>query len=171
MQMVKKIALIVFSSLIALLIFAPKENLYFLLEKELQKNKIVLSQEELKPKPLGLEISNAKVYIENTYIGNIKTISILTLLVYSDIDILEFKPIKSIEKIFPLIVHRATINYTLWNPTQIKINVKSSMGKIDGRVDLIKKRVIFRFKEIKNITPIRSYLKRDKNGWYYEQNF
>jgi hypothetical protein len=171
MQMVKKSLLIILTGLIAILIFAPKKSLYFLAEKELQKNGIVLSDETIKSNPVGLTISNAKVYVENTYVGDIKEVSILTLFIYSNIDILDFKPVKAIEKMFPLSIQKANINYAIWNPLEVKITVNSSMGEIKGKIDLSKRRLILRFLDRSKIRPIRSYLRRDKSGWYYEQSF
>ena len=171
MQMVKKTLLTTLVALVAILMFAPKVNLYFLLEQELQKNGIVLSNEKVESKLFGLDISNAKVYVENTHIGDVKDISILTLLLYNSIDIFEFTPVKSIQKMFPLSIKEAHINYAVWNPLEVKISADSSVGKIEGRVDLQNRKVMLRFLDKNRIGPIRNYLRRDKSGWYYEQSF
>jgi len=171
MQMVKKVILIFLAVFIASLVFAPKKDLYFLLEKELQKNGVVLSDEKIDSNLFGLDITDTKVYVENTYIGDIKNISLLTLLIYSDIDILEFNPVDSIKRVFPLAIKRAKVNYAIWNPFEVKISIDSSVGKINGFIDLNKRRVLLRFLDKNRVHSIRTYLKRDKNGWYYEQSF
>jgi hypothetical protein len=168
--MVKKTLIIILAFFIGLLVFAPKKSLYYLLEGELKNNAIVLSDENISTNPFGLKISNAKVYVENTYIGDIKEISLLTLLFYNDISIIEFEPTESIKKMLPISIKKADILYAIWNPLEVKISLDGSMGKADGKLDLAEQKIIIRFEKGANIAPIREYLKKDQNGWYYEQN-
>ena len=170
MQMVKKTIIIILSAIIALLVFAPKKNLYYFLEGELKKSGIVLSDETITESPIGLNISNAKVYVENTYIGDIKDISILTLLAYNRVTVTGFNPTESIKKMLPISVDKAEMEYVVSNPMEVSILIEGSMGKATGKVDLAQQKVIIRFEDARKVAPIRSYLKKDKDGWYYEQN-
>jgi hypothetical protein len=170
MQMVKKGLIIFLSVIVALVVFAPKKSLYYLLESELQKNGVVLSDENISENPIGVTISNAKVYVENTYIGDIQEISLLTLLFYNDVTLTNFIPTQSIKRMLPISVDSAKINYAIWDPLKVSIFIQGSMGIAQGEIDITEQKIILRFNKDANIAPIRGYLKKDQNGWYYEQN-
>ena len=168
--MVKKSLVIILATIIGLLVFAPKRSLYYLIEQELQKNGVVLSDEEISQNPFGLTISKAKVYVENTYIGDIKEISLLTLLLYNSLSLEGFEPTESIKRMLPISIKKANALYAIWNPLAVDISLEGSMGKAKGELDLAQQKIIIRFEKGAKIAPIREYLKKDKNGWYYEQS-
>ncbi len=116
--MVKKILLSSIIAILATVMFAPKKSLYYLLESELQKNGIVLSNENLSTNPFGLSIQNSSFYIENTHVGNIESISITMLLLYNAVTISNFNPTESVKKMVPISISEIDVKYAIWNPLE-----------------------------------------------------
>ena len=56
MKRILKIILYIFTFIFALFLFLPKESLYNLLEKQLEKNSIIISNEKRDEKLFGLDI-------------------------------------------------------------------------------------------------------------------
>ncbi|HHB94453.1 MAG TPA: hypothetical protein ENK88_04840, partial [Campylobacterales bacterium] len=83
MQMVKKIIGGFFLLLIFLVIFAPKQQIYYLLEKELAKNDIVISNEKFSDNLLGLSISDADIYVKGIKMAHIKSVDLDIFLLYN----------------------------------------------------------------------------------------
>ena len=65
MKRILKIILYIFTFIFALFLFLPKEYLYNLLEKQLEKNSIIISNEKRDEKLFGLDILNGDIYYEN----------------------------------------------------------------------------------------------------------
>ena len=167
--MVKNIIFVVLASFVGLMLFAPKKSLYYLLEKELEKSNIVISDEKISQNPVGLKIEDGKLYVDNTYIGNLESLSLLTTVAYNNIRVQEFKPNESIKKMMPISVTDANITYALWNPMEVTISIVGDVGRVKGGLNILEKKIHLRFLDSKRVAPIRQYLNKDESGWYYEQ--
>ena len=78
MQFFKSLLLtIVF--IFTLLVFIPKENIYFLIEKELNKYDIVLSDELFKSTLIGFSLKNANLYVKGVKITKLDSVNISLL--------------------------------------------------------------------------------------------
>jgi len=58
------------------LAFLPKQNLYFLGEKELKKYDIIISDEKFTPSLFGFKITNASIYIQGVNIAKIDNLTL-----------------------------------------------------------------------------------------------
>jgi len=169
MQMVKRIVGGFFLSLILLWLFAPKVELYYLLEKSLKEKSIIISNETITDTWYGLKIENATLYVAGAKVANAAQLNFNFFLLYNTLKIDE---LKTYTNMAPKEINRFTAVYSILNPLNIKLDGEGSFGILDGKVALKDRTVEILFPEIKDIKPIKKFLKNDKErGWIYETNY
>ncbi len=174
MQMVKKLTVTIFSSfiiLLALLIFAPKEQLYYKLEKELEKNGIVISDEKFTDTILGVKIEDANVYVKGINVAHIKLIDLKIFFLLNRLTIDSVTTDKSIQNFVPKNINHAKAVFSILKPYKISIDANGSFGEISGGVYLNMNKIFIRVPKPKDISAFRGFLKRDAKGLYYEKFF
>lgn len=136
---------------ICIFVFLPKVSLYYLLEKELAKNKIVISNEVINDKTFSFSVNGADVYFEGINVALIKSLNIKTYLVYTDISVNKIRVLESLKNMIPSPIEKLDIKHSVLDITKIKIYSKGSFGVVDGFVDLIERKVILKLKATNNM--------------------
>ena len=169
MQMVKRIVGGFFLALILLWLFAPKVELYYLLEKSLKERNIIISNETITDTWYGLKIENATLNVAGAKIASAAQLNFNFFLFYNTLKIDE---IKTYTNMAPKEINHFNIIYSIVNPLNIKLDGEGSFGVLDGKVALKNRKVEILFPETKDIKTIKKYLKNDKErGWIYETNY
>jgi len=75
MKILRYIALII-SFELAIIIFLPKQNLYFMMEKELKKYDVIISNEKFSSSILGFSLENASLYIKGVNVATLNKVNI-----------------------------------------------------------------------------------------------
>ena len=172
MQMVKRIVGGFFLGLIFLWLFAPKVELYYLLEKLLKEKNIIISNETITDTWYGLKIENADLYIAGAKIANTAELEFNFFFFYNTLKINEIQMDKSLSNIAPKEINTFNAIYSIVEPLKIKLTGEGSFGVLDGNVNLIEKRVEILFPVAKELKTIQKFLKKDKvKGWFYETNY
>ncbi len=172
MQMVKRIVGGFFLSLIFLWLFAPKVELYYLLEKSLKKNDIIISNERVIDTWYGLKIENAQLYIAGAKVANISLLNFNFFFFYNSLKVDEIKMDSTLSTIAPKEIRYIEANYSIINPLEITLQGEGSFGIIDGKVSLLERKVEVLFPVPKELKTIKKFLKKDKEkGWVYETNY
>lgn len=174
----KKTALVLlniflFSAL--LLYLLPKENLYYLLEQNLEKKSVVFNDEKFKDKGLQFEVRNATLFYKGVESADIGKIRFDFFLLYNAV---VFKGIKlsSIAQAFmPLYVNRVDLRYTIFDPFRIRGKARGEFGEADIFLHFIEKkiRVILLPSEImlqKYKNSLKKFKKSEDGEYVYEQN-
>ena len=130
------IYLIVF--LTALFLFLPKEPLYNLLENQLQKNKIIISDEQREEKLFGIDIKKGDIYYEGINIANVNKLSFTSYLFYTNIHVVDIRLLDSLKNIVPTPINELTIQHSVLEFDKILINAN---GEAIGFVDLLNRKV------------------------------
>jgi hypothetical protein len=167
--MVKKMIGGFFLLLIFLVIFAPKEQIYYLLEKKLSKEEVVISNEIFHDNPFGFSIKDANIYFEGINIAKVKLIDLKMFFLYNEIDIESVKIDKGMQNILPESINKISAIYTVLNPNKVIIKGVGSFGEIQGYMDI--NEIFIRIVKPKKIGSLRQFLKKDKEGFYYEKSF
>jgi len=160
------IALILLPLIIVAL--APKKELYFLLEQELAKQHIVISDETITEGIFGLSVEGAVVYFDGASVATAQRIEIWSLLLYTSIDFTDLEVAQGL----PTEIKVDTLNAThsILSPLVVDISANTSIGVIEGRVDADNGVARLDVVEPSNsIKRFKKYLKKDDKGWYYEQ--
>jgi len=172
MQMVKRILGGFFLSLILLWLFAPKVELYYLLEKSLKERNIIISNETITDTWYGLKIENATLYVAGAKVANAAQLNFNFFLFYNTLKISEVKMDKSLSNMAPKEVNYFSAIYSVLNPLNVKLDGEGSFGVLDGTVNLKNREVEILFPVTKEIKTIKKFLKKDKEkGWLYETNY
>ena len=169
MQMVKNIVIFLILLPLVVVVFAPKKELYFLLEKRLYEKNIVISNEELDEGWLGLTIVNPDIYYNGAIIATAEKIELWSLLLYTKVDFINLKIAEGLPT--EASIQSVNVVHSILDPMNIKIDALSSLGSIEGRVSLSDRKVRLDIAKDGNIKAFAKYLKRDKKGRYYESKF
>ena len=159
----KKILIFFAGFLIGLIIFMPKDNLYFTFQKFLASQNIFINS-KIK-NTLTLTLYNGKIYQNGINLASFKETTIIPFILYNKIsakDInINFQNYK---------IKNLDITYTLLNPIKIYISGNANFGKIEGIINLFEhfiKIYIFNL----NDSNLKPFLKKDKKGYYYYASF
>jgi len=172
MQMVKRIIGGFLLALVLLWLFAPKVELYYLLEKSLKERNIVISNETITDTWYGLQIENATLYVAGAKVAHVAKLNFNFFLFYNTLKIDEVKMDKSLSNMAPKEIKYFRAIYSVLNPLKVKLEAEGSFGVADGSVDLKNQKVEILFPVTKDIKTIKRFLKKDKErGWVYETNY
>ena len=171
MQVVKYSLIFILVFYFSFLLLSPKRELYYSLEKEIAKSGLIIDGEEIKETALGVELKKPTIIYEGIKAAKADMIKIVSMIAYSEISILNIKNDKAMSNIFPLLPTNVVIEHNIFSPYQLNIVAYGDFGTAKGIFDT--KSMTLRMDIIKsnNIENIRQYLKKDKNGWYYEERF
>jgi hypothetical protein len=171
MQVVKKLLLGLLLVWGALLLFMPKEELYFSLERELAKQGVEINEGTITESPFGLTLENVTVYVQGIQVATLKEVSLFTLLFYTRIEAEEIKTDKALHSMLPSEIAKLEAVHSVLSPLMLHVKAEGSFGKVEGEVSLNKREVHLDFVETKQIDMLRSVLKKGEKGWYYETSF
>lgn len=159
----KKFFLFLLGLLIGLVIFMPKDNLYYTAQKFLAKEKVYINS-DIKS-GLILDLSNGKIYQNGIDFADFQNVKILPFLLFNKIEA------KNIEiNMQNLRIDNLNISYSILNPVKVYIKGMANFGKIDGEVNLLKREIKVYILNLTN-GNIKSFLKKDKKGYFYYAKF
>ncbi len=172
MQMVKRIFGGFFLFILLLWLLAPKQELYYFLEKSLKENNIIISNETIKDTWIGLKIDHADIYVEGAKVATNRELNFIFLFLYAKLSIEDLEIDKSLHSVAPKKIDTLTATYSVLNPLKVILKGKGSVGEIDGTLSLKERRVEILFPKPKDLNTIKKFLKKDaKKGWYYEKTY
>ena len=167
MQMVKRIVGGFFLLILLMWLFAPKQELYYLLEQKLKEKNIIISNETVTDTWFGLNIKNADIYAKGVKMANIADAQLNIFFFYNTLNIENIKI-----EVSPQVVNELKVKYSVVDPLHISIDGLGSFGTASGAVALKESLVHIDFPVAKDIDMIKKFLKKDKaGGWYYETNY
>ena len=172
MQMVKRIVGGFFLTILLLWVFAPKQELYYLLEKELKKSDIVISNETITDTWFGLKLSNADIYVKGIKMANTAKLQFNFFFFYNTLMIEDIKIDESLHNMAPKAINSLSASYSIVDPIKINLKGEGSFGIMNGAVTLLDRKINILFPVPKEINTFKKFLKKDKTkGWYYETTY
>ncbi len=169
--MVKKIFIALFITWFALLLFMPKQEIYYALEKELAKQEIEINEKSREEGMFFLTLNQLSVYVKGIKIATIDELTFFTLLFYTKVELDTLILDDALKAMAPQQTDKAILSHSIISPLDASIQAEGSFGTIEGSVDLKERKLHLDFNETKEIEMIRSQLKKDEKGWYYETSF
>lgn len=170
--MVKQIIGGFFLFILFLWLFAPKQELYYLLEKSLKKSDIIISNEQLTDTWFGLNVHNADIYVKGINIAKATDLQLNLFFFYNTITIENIEMDASLQNVAPKTIDVLKATYTVTNPLQVQVESLGSFGTMKGAMTLLDRKVKLLFPVAKDINAFQKFLKKDKQGgWYYETNY
>jgi len=171
MQMVKKIFIMTGLAWLALLVLMPKQELYYKLEKVLEKQSIVMNEKQKDEGLFSLTLHEVDVYAKGIKLATIKKVDFFTFLFYSSVTCDDIILDDSLKTMLPTQITEVKATHAVWNPLKIDLKAEGPFGGADGFVDIKNSNIRLDFNESKGIEMIKSSLQKDEKGWYYETSF
>ena len=176
MQMVKKATLIGFILWLALLLFMPKTELYYTVEKILAKQDIKLNEKSIEEGLFSLNITGLTVFIKGIPLITIEEVNVFTLLFYTSLSVEDLIVDKALHSQVPAFTKEAHAGHHLFNPMNLTLDANGSFGEIEGTVDLAQSNLHIDFVHTKDISMIQHILTKNTKtngdrGWIYEKSF
>lgn len=168
MQMVKKIVMVLAVLWLALLLFMPKSELYYLLEHKLVDEGVKINERQIKEGPFGLSLYGAKVYYRGVPTIEIAEVDLLTLLVYHRVTVRGLGVDPLLKKQFPDTIKEMVITHSPIDPLHITVAGQGSFGDFTGSLDLRTRKLHIDIVKAKKLNTIQSWLKKGEKGYYYE---
>ncbi len=171
MQMVKNIFISLFFLWFAILIFMPKQKIYYTLEHELLKQDIKINEKSIEEGIFSLKITDAKVYAKGIEIANIDEINFFTLLFYSNVTIYSIVIDDYLKSYTPGDIDKVITMHSVLSPFEAFLTISGDFGIAEGVIDMNNRDLRINITDIENVKNIKSMLKKDEEGWYYETSF
>jgi len=171
MQMVKKGALIFLAIWFSVLLFMPKTELYYTLEKTLAKQDIKLNEKSIDEGLFSLTLKDVTVYVKGIALAHIEELDFFTLLFYSSLTVDKLEVDEALHAKVPALTKEASFTHSIFSPLSLSVDANGSFGAIDGEIKLMNKELRIDFVELGDTSMIQSYLTKDEKGWFYEKSF
>jgi hypothetical protein len=162
--------------LFALALFIPKSSIYFLLEQELVKKKLVISNETPIENIFSLELEDAELSFDGVDFANVKSVEFTFFGVYNSIHLQNIELSSLVQGFLPSGVADISLNYTLANPFVVSGSAKGDFGEAEVKLSLenMQVRAVVQPSELmqKKYTNSLYRLKKEVNGEYsYAKTF
>lgn len=156
--------------LFALVAFMPKENLYYLAEKELQKFEVVISEERPQERLFSLDIENLSLSAKEVEVAKVASAEVMILGLYNSVALKSIELSTLIESYLPAHIESVTLRYSIINPLNITAFVQGEFGEAELAFDIINRELFARVKPSdvmqKNYKKTMRMLKKEEDGGY-----
>ena len=160
----------------ALMLFIPKDGLYFLLEKNLKEYGVVISGEQLYPTLSTLKVEHLAVSVKAIDAAAIESVEIRLFGVYNHISVEKIRLSSLVSSYIPPEIDSLDISYTLLNPLLIDAKSSGKFGEAKIVID-IKERLLnvmlspSKLMQKKYKNSLRYFKKSKDGGYVYTKNF
>jgi|GEM_PF-3493168 len=168
MQVVGKTLVFVMACWIGAVLFMPTKEIYFAIERVLAAKGIEINEKSISEKPGRFDIDGATLFFEGMPIASVEHTECRCMLPYIRISLSDIAPDSELKRMFPGKISRIVLRYLPQHLSKVEISAEGSFGKAEGVFDFVTRRIVLRIVEAKEIGALRSYLKHDKKGWYYD---
>jgi len=166
--MVKKIIVVLVVALLSLAIFAPKRELYYMLEDKLAKEGIIIHDEEIEDGLISLTLNHPKIYYKGLLVADIAKVRLWTIFFYSRVAIGHIKIDTSLDKFVPSPITKIQVAHSITNPLNLSLLVIGNFKDVTGELSLVNNLIHIDITDEKLVNKFKSKLKKGDKGWYYE---
>jgi hypothetical protein len=177
--MVKKILIplaLIILFILSIMYFSPKENIYFLLEHELKKYDVIISNEEFKDAGLKVELNDAELYYKSINTANVKEIHMKIFVFYNSIILSNITLSQMTNSFLPAKIEKLILTYSIFNHLNINIYENGDNGEVSGSLSLMDMALHISFKPSelmlkKYKNSLREFKKLEDGEYSYDRSF
>lgn len=163
-------------TLVTVLYFVPKTNLYYKLEHQLQSYGIVIHNEHIDDKWFWLDITQVQIYIQKLKSLHIQKTQIMLLGGYNRVDFEGITLASTLGHFVPKDIQTAKLRYVLYDPFHVNATAVGDFGRADITLDLYERMATVNITASKlmksKFSATLENFTRDKKGVYhYEYRF
>jgi len=125
-----------------LIIFLPKEKVFFYALNALSKKNILFKSYIFEDKPYSFYLKDSNIYYKNIQALKIQDFSLNTYIVYNKLIINGIKVDDSLKQFVPSNIKNVNIKYSVLNPLFIDIDIYSKEFKVKGYIDILQEKLV-----------------------------
>jgi len=168
--MVKNILLFGLVLLVSLVVFAPKDRLYYLAEKELETYDAIISQERIEDGFFGVEVANAHLSIKGVEVATVEKMHLSWVLFASSLELRNVVLDASSKGVVPVSEFNLSITHNLSSPKSIGVKLSYQEVSKEAMVRLVDEETLrIEVESIEGMEWLKNYMQEDEKGWYYER--
>ena len=173
MQIVVRVITVFIGIYLAMLAFLPAKEGYFALEKRLADEHIYMNEAHVSERFGGLDLERTALFVDGVKVADADYVRARTAIFFSRLSAVGLKVDKSIADMIPVRrIGKIVVTHQILRPKQFRIVVSTDKGVFEANATIGERRLRFYAQGgEKEIQPLKSSLKRDKRGWYYEVTF
>lgn len=173
MQMVKKIFIAIVLVWFVLILFMPKQEIYYKLEESLDQNDIRLNEESIDEGWFSLTLHKVDVYVKGIQLATIDEVNVFTLLFYTKVEIENLFLDESLKSKMPTKIEALYANHSIMMPWSVHLEVFGPATGATGSINLKENTLHLDLNNTstKDIEMLQSVLQKNEKGWYYETSF
>ncbi len=141
MKKILKLLLYIIVFFLFFIIFLPKESLYNLLEKQLEKNQIIVSNEIINEKLFSISLLDGNIFYQGINLAKIDDITFRTYLFQTKIDVENINFLDSLSSFAPSPINKVTLEHSILDFDKINIKSSGTFGELNGYIDIFKKEI------------------------------
>ena len=160
--------------ILALIYFIPKQSLYYAAEKELQKEKIIFSNEEIVQNAFSLELKHLDLSYASIESAKAQSVNVKLFALYNSI-VIKGVELSSVASAFaPLRVERLEVRYSVLNPLNALFSANGEFGEIEGQFNIKDKNVSLILKPTPLMlnqykSTMREFKKNERGEYEYDK--
>lgn len=155
---------------ISLSYFLPKELFYNLLEQELEKKSVLISNESINEK-FDFTILNADIFYQGIKLANIDRATLFSLFFYSKIKIENIHLEEKIRNFISTKIDDLSLNYNIFNFNKIFVEINGEFGKINGYINIFDRIINLELEDTNKKSNLIKYFKYENERYKYEYKF
>lgn len=160
---------------LSLMYLMPKAGIYYFAEEQLKPYSVVINNEHVQERGLGLKITDATLFISSIESAQIGAIELDLFGLFNAIDITDVTLSSVAAAVMPVHIHEIRIRYSVLNPLQIEAEGEAEAGVFHATFHLLDRVVNMNLKPsesmLKNYKSTLSNMKPSENGEYlYEKS-
>jgi hypothetical protein len=159
-----------------LVYFLPKASLYYFAEQELQKQKVIISDETITENLFSLELQNATLTYAGVNVAQIKKTDISLFIFYNTLRIEDVNLSNIASAYIPLHTDTLEVKYTIFDPLRVYLHAKGAFGEADAILHLKDRNITMLLKpsslmQKQYVNSMHQLKKNDKGEYEYAKNF
>jgi hypothetical protein len=170
MKRLFKILLIVVVFFVSLICLLPKENLYYFVLENLQKQKVLVNSQSLQSKCFSFGALDSTVQYDGIEAVSIKKINIKLYIVQTKLELYNISIDNSLKNILPSEIKKLEIYHSIINPVEVIIKAKLAGAKAYGVFNIVTNTLVLNIdasnKFKRSYSKIIKNMKKQENGEY-----
>jgi len=159
---------------LVLMYLMPKSSIYYFFERQIKPYAIVINNENVKDRGLGLKVTDATVFIKSIDSAQIGSIEVDLFALFNAIDIKDVTLSSVAAAVMPLHIQEVHIRHSILNPLQITVYGEGEIGVFHASFNLLDRLLNVNLKPsetmLKEYKSTLTNLKRSEKGEYiYEK--
>mgnify|MGYP003609255404 CR=1 FL=1 len=169
----KNFAIISLSFYIFLILFLPKNEIYYTFEKQLKTFNISLTDETFENNGYNLVVNDAQLRWEGNSIGIVENIKLNPFMFWNSFEVSNITLTPDMASFLPRKIESFSFTQHIFSPTLLKFKANGDFGKLDGFFDAKEKRMFVSIELSSNSTAkyklLLSEFKYNDGKWVYDE--